>query len=530
MPDQDYLWWQTGIVYQIYPRSFQDTNGDGVGDLKGIESRLDYLAWLGVQAIWISPVYFSPMKDFGYDVADHCAIDPLFGTMADFDSLLAATHKHGLKLIMDYVPNHTSDQHPWFKESRSSRDNAKRDWYIWKDRKPNGDPPNNWLANFGGIAWTWDEATQQYYYHAFLPEQPDLNWRNPEVQKAMMDVLRFWLDKGVDGFRVDVMYHLIKDAEFRDNPVNPNWKPGQHPYRRLVPAYSVDRPEVHQILAMMRKVFDEYDERVMIGEIYLPVERLVTYYGHNGSEAHLPFNFQLITKSWDARIIAAAIDKYEAELPLDGWPNWVLGNHDRSRVATRVSESQANVAAILLLTLRGTPTMYYGDEICMRDVDIPHDRIVDPPGINLGEGMGRDPERTPMQWSAAPNAGFSTAEPWLPVGPDYAEYNVETERADSLSTLTLYRRLIELRQSSLALTVGAYRPVPADGDLLAYIRQHGGQRFLIALNFGPKTNTLELGDSLAGRIALSTLLDRDSERISAELKLRGDEGVIVRLD
>jgi len=525
--DKDYLWWQTGIVYQVYPRSYQDTNGDGVGDLNGIESRLDYLKWLGVEAIWVSPCFRSPMKDFGYDVEDYRDIDPLFGTMADLDSLLTATHARGMNLILDFVPNHTSDQHPWFIESRSSRENQKRDWYIWKDAKPGGGPPNNWLANFGGIGWTWDEKTQQYYYHAFLVEQPDLNWRNPEVQAAMMDVLRFWLDKGVDGFRVDVMNHMIKDAEFRDNPPNPLWKPGEHPYRRLIPDYSQDRPEVHDIVAMMRSVFDQYDERVLIGEIYLPIKRLIAYYGNNGSEAHLPFNFQLITRRWNARVIAEAVDKYQAALPPGAWPNWVLGNHDRSRVASRVGLGQARVAAMLLLTLRGTPTMYYGDELSMEDVAIPPDRIVDPPGVTLGEG--RDPERTPMQWDASPNAGFSTAVPWLPVDGNYQTQNVAKERDDPKSMLSLYRRLIDLRRSEPALAVGSYRPVVAEGDILTYIREHNGHRFLAALNFGHEKQTVALDPEHRGRIALSTHLDRDGEETSGTLELRPDEGVLVRL-
>jgi alpha-glucosidase len=525
----DFLWWQTGIVYQVYPRSFMDGDGNGVGDLPGIESKLDYLKWLGVKAVWVSPCYRSPMKDFGYDVADYCDIDPLFGTMADLDRLLDEIHAREMKLIMDFVPNHTSDQHPWFIESRSSRDNPKRDWYIWKDARPGGEPPNNWLANFGGIAWTWDEHTQQYYYHAFLPEQPDLNWRNPEVQSAMMNILRFWLNKGVDGFRVDVMNHLIKDAEFRDNPANPMWKPGDHPYRRLIPAYSSDRPEVHDIVAMMRRTFDEYDQRVIIGEIYLPIQRLVAYYGQNGDEAQLPFNFQLLSKPWDARILAVTIDRYEAALPPGAWPNWVLGNHDRSRVASRVGPVQARVAAMLLHSLRGTPTMYQGDEIGMQNVQIPPDKVVDPPGVTLGEG--RDPERTPMQWDASPNAGFTTAaEPWLPIAPDYALRNVAVERDDPGSILSLYKRLIELRQSERALTVGSYRPVPAEGDLLVYIREHEGERFLAALNLGRKRATFALDLPYHGQIAISTHLDREGERVAGAVKLRADEGVLVRLD
>jgi alpha-glucosidase len=522
-----FLWWQTGIVYQIYPRSYQDSNGDGVGDLPGITSRLDYLKWLGVTAIWISPCFPSPMKDFGYDVSDYRDIDPLFGTLDDFETLLSEAHKRGLKVILDFVPNHTSDQHPWFQESRSSRDNPKRDWYIWRDSKPDGSPPNNWLANFGGIAWTWDEHTEQWYYHAFLAEQPDLNWRNPEVRDAMWDNLRFWLDKGVDGFRIDVMNHLIKDERIRDNPPNPAWKKGQHPYRQVITAYSADQPEVHEVVSEMRKVFDEYDERVIIGEVYEPIPRLVMYYGEDGDGAHLPFNFSLLLVKWDARTIASIIDQYEGALPSGAWPNWVLGNHDRPRVASRVGRAQARVAAMMLLTLRGTPTMYQGDEIGMENVHIPKDRVVDPPGKVLG--VGRDPERTPMQWDTTTNAGFSDAEPWLPIAGDFADYNVATERDDSKSFLTLYRRLIEVRQSSLALSAGSYTPVPAAGDLLAYIREHDGERFFVALNLGDKSQSLELEASLSGEVALTTHLDREGEAISRKIDLSPDEGVLIRL-
>jgi alpha-glucosidase len=287
-------WWKHGIVYHIYPRSFQDSNGDGIGDLNGIRHRLDYLAWLGVDAIWISPIYTSPMADFGYDVADYCGIDPIFGTLEDFDHLIEEAHTKGLKLILDFVPNHTSDQHPWFRESQSSRTNPKRDWYIWRDPGPDGAPPNNWISNFGGPAWEWNEATGQYYYHAFLKEQPDLNWRNPEVRTAMYDALRFWLDRGVDGFRIDVIWHLIKDAEFQDNPPNLAYQPSQAEINRFLQVYSADQPEVHEVVSEMRRVLEEYPERVLIGEIYLPLERLVAYYGQDLAGAHLPFNFQLI--------------------------------------------------------------------------------------------------------------------------------------------------------------------------------------------------------------------------------------------
>ncbi len=521
-------WWQWGIVYQVYPRSFMDSNGDGVGDLAGITSKLDYLQWLGVNAVWISPIFPSPMKDFGYDVSDYCDVHPLFGSLADFDRLLEEAHRRHLRVLLDLVPNHTSDQHPWFLESRSSRDNPKRDWYIWKDARADGGPPNNWLANFGGIGWTWDQRTQQYYYHAFLAEQPDLNWRNPQVRDAMMDALRFWLDRGVDGFRVDVIYHLIKDEQFRDNPPNPGYKPGGHPYLALIPAYSCDQPEVHDVVAEMRRTLDEYHERVLIGEIYLPIERLMLYYGSEGSGCHLPFNFQLLLKPWDARTIAATIDRYEGALPEHGWPNWVLGNHDRPRVASRVGPAQARVAAMLLLTLRGTPTVYYGEELGMQDVPVPPEMVQDPPGKTLG--FGRDPERTPMQWDAGANAGFTTATPWLPLADDYRAVNVAAQREDPASMLSLYRRLIALRQSEPALMVGRYQPVPADGDIVAYVREQGDRRFLVVLNFGSASDELKLpAPHTTGRIALSTHMDRAAEPVDGGVQLRSDEAVIIEL-
>ncbi len=528
-----YLWWQRGIIYQVYPRSFQDSNGDGVGDLPGITSRLDYLHWLGVDAVWISPIFPSPMADFGYDVSDYTGIHPLFGTLEEFDVLIREAHARGLKVILDFVPNHTSEQHPWFLESRSSRDNPKRDWYIWRDPAPDGGLPNNWLSNFGGPAWTLDEKTGQYYYHAFLREQPDLNWRNPEVHEAMLDVLRFWLERGVDGFRVDVIWHLIKDEHFRDNPPDPDWTPDQRPYDALLKVHSTDQPEVHEVISRMRHLFDQYDERVLIGEIYLPVERLVRYYGDEMSGVHLPFNFQLILARWDARHIAQLIDEYEAALPAEGWPNWVLGNHDQHRIASRVGPEQARVAAMLLLTLRGTPTLYYGDEIGMHDVPIPPERVQDPFEKNVpGMGLGRDPERTPMQWSARENAGFTTGEPWLPIAEDYREVNMEAERDDPRSILTLYHRLIDLRRGEPALEVGRFEPVEAEGDVLAYIRRawRAESDFLIVLNLGHRPHVLHRPpDAPEGTVALSTHLDRAGERVHGDLHLRADEGVIIRL-
>jgi alpha-glucosidase len=531
-PAGSYLWWQRGIIYQVYPRSFMDSNGDGVGDLHGITSRLDYLCWLGVDALWISPIYPSPMKDFGYDVSDYTGINSLFGTLEGFDHLLREAHARDLKVILDFVPNHSSDQHPWFLQSKSSRDNPKRGWYIWRDPAPSGGPPNNWLSCFGGSAWEYDARTKQYYYHAFLREQPDLNWRNPEVVQAMLDVLRFWLERGVDGFRVDVIWHLIKDEHFRDNPANPSWREGMDPYQSLIPVHTTDQPDVHGIVTRMRRLFDEYEDRVLIGEIYLPVERLVQYYGTELNGAHLPFNFQLILSKWDARHIARLIMEYEAALPEGGWPNWVLGNHDQHRIASRVGPSQSRVAAMLLLTLRGTPTLYYGDEIGMHDVPIPPERVQDPFEKNLpGMGLGRDPERMPMQWNAQENAGFTAGVPWLPIANDYREVNVEAERDDPRSMLTLYRSLIGLRRGEPALEVGRFEPVEAEGDVLAYVRyaRGGESSFLIALNLGPHPQVLHRPtDAPDGIIALSTHLDRAGERVEGDLQLRADEGVLVR--
>lgn len=523
----DTVWWKRGTVYQVYPRSFQDTNGDGVGDLPGITARLDYLAWLGVDAVWISPVYPSPMADFGYDVADYCGIEPLFGTLADFDALVAEAHRRRLKVILDFVPNHSSIAHPWFAESRSSRASPKRDWYIWRDPAPGGGPPNNWLSNFGGPAWTLDEATGQYYYHAFLAEQPDLNWRNPAVRAAMHDVLRFWLERGVDGFRVDVIWHLMKDAGFRDNPANPDYAPGSPEINRFTQVYSADRPEIFDVIAGMRAVLRQYGERVLIGEIYLPVERLVAYYGPDLTGADLPFNFQLIQTPWRADAVADLVAQYEAALPEGGWPNWVLGNHDQPRIAARVGPAQARIAAMLLLTLRGTPTLYYGDEIGLGHVPIPPDRARDPWEHNE-PGHGRDPERTPMQWDDNPQAGFSTAEPWLPLAADWATCNVENQRSDPGSMLTLHRRLLALRRDHAALAVGGYREVPLGiAEVFAYERFADGAVLRVLLNFGAASQDLPLPEG-AWTVLLSTRPGRAGEPAGLTLALEPAEGVILR--
>ncbi len=554
-------WWQRGVVYQIYPRSFKDTTGNGVGDLQGVIEKLDYLYALGIDALWFSPFYPSPMADFGYDVADYCDVDPLFGDLATFDRLIAEAHWRGLKIIIDWVPNHTSDQHRWFIESRSSRDNPKRDWYIWRDPAPlpasphegegqigellppsgggwvGGGPPNNWGSFFGGPAWTYDAPTGQYYMHQFCKEQPELNWRNPAVKAAMFDTLRFWMARGVDGFRMDVIGLIIKDKDLRDNPPNPHAPahlPANDLFSRLLQVYNMDQDDVHQVIREIRGVLDEYDDRCGIGELWGPLDRWVKYYGEHGEELHLPFNFRLMDgMAWNAGQMRAVVDAMEAALPGFAWPNYVLGNHDRTRLATRFGgEAQARVAAMLLLTLRGTPTIYYGEEIGMEDVPIPPDKIQDPQGINLGAERTRDVCRTPMQWDADPNAGFSPAgvETWLPLAGDYAARNVAALTADPKSILSLYRRLLGLRRSRPALQGGAYRAVDvAYDDVYVYHRAVFAERYLIALNFAAEPRTLAIPDETAGRILLSTHLDREEAVSLDALTLRANEGVLIAL-
>jgi glycosidase len=527
------LWWQSGVIYQIYPRSFQDTSGDGIGDLTGIARRLDYLADLGIDAIWISPIYPSPMADFGYDVADYCSVDPRFGTLADFDDLVARAHARGMKVLLDFVPNHTSDRHPWFIESRSSPDNPKRDWYLWRDRANDGGPPNNWISDFGGQAWEWDEATGQFYYHAFLKEQPDLNWRHLAVRTAMYDAMRFWFDRGVDGFRIDVLWHLIKASGFPDNPANPDYRPTMGEMHRVLQRHSTDQPEVHEIAADMRAIADSYGaqeggERVLIGEIYLPVDQLMHYYGREKAGVHLPFNFQLVEAPWRARALATLIANYEAALPPGGWPNWVLGNHDRPRVVTRLGQAQARVAAMLLLTLRGTPTLYYGDELGLADVAILRPLVQDPRELREPDlGLGRDPVRTPMPWDESDQAGFTTATPWLPLNADWPLRNVARMTEEPHSILTLYRRLLAARRAHSALSIGDFALLDSEGDVLAYRRQHGAERLVVALNLGGQPQRLVLPDwATQNRLLLSTVDDAVIVTGRA-LLLRENEGVIL---
>ncbi|MBV9262283.1 MAG: DUF3459 domain-containing protein [Pseudolabrys sp.] len=524
-------WWQSAVIYQIYPRSFADSNDDGVGDLNGIRARLPYLADLGVDAIWLSPIYVSPMADLGYDISDHTAIDPLFGTMADFDALLETAHARGLRLVLDFVPNHTSIEHRWFRESRASRRDPKRDWYIWRDPAPDGGPPNNWLSEFGGSAWAYDQASGQYYYHAFLAQQPDLNWRNRDVRAAMHDVMRFWLAKGVDGLRVDVLWHLMKDDQFRDDPVNPDFRDSDPPYKRLLHTSSADRPEVRNVVRELRQVVDEFSHRVLIGELYLPLERVVAYYGDRLDGAHLPFNFSLIETAWRAKDIAALIRHYEGLLPQGAWPNWVLGNHDRPRIASRVGEAQARLAATLLLTLRGTPTLYYGDEIGLPQVEIAAGEVRDPWEKNVpGFGLGRDGCRTPMQWDTTVQAGFSTSEPWLPLSKDATARNVAEQQRDEGSLLHLYRRLFALRRAHPALATGACREIAAMGSLLSYRRTDSGDGdFLVVLNLGDAAGTLEWPAGTTGDVVLRACSRAAGERLTGRIELGRNDGVVIKL-
>ena len=528
-------WWRHGVIYQIYPRSFQDSNGDGIGDLPGITSRLDYLndgtpVSLGVDAIWLSPFYPSPMADFGYDVADYCDVAPEYGTLGDFDELLRQAHRRGIRVLVDFVPNHTSDRHPWFQASRSSRDNPHRDWYVWRDPKPDGSPPNNWRSYFPAVggAWTFDAATAQYYLHSFLPQQPDLNWWNPEVRAAMHDVLRFWLDRGVDGVRIDVAHKMARDPDLRDNP--PPLASGESSSGRR---YDEDWPEVHTILRGFRRLLDGYGDRMAVGEvgIYDPA-RLVRYFGEALDELHLAFNFAFLTQPWRADAFRDSVDLYERVLPAGAWPTYTLSNHDNPRARSRYDGGdgrsglrRARVAAMLLLTLRGTPFLYAGEEIGQADGEVPPERVVDV--------HGRDPERTPLQWDGSRGAGFTTGDPWLPIGSEAASVNVAAQRDDPASILSLYRQLIWYRKGSAALRWGSYRSIGTAPGVFAFLREAGTERLLVALNFGDEPAALDagsLGLPSVGRVERSTEAARPLAACPlAPLELGPDEGVVVRL-
>ena len=524
--ENDFCWWRDGIIYQVYVRSFADGNGDGLGDLPGLLSRLDYLRDLGVDALWLSPIYPSPDVDFGYDVSDHAAVDPRFGTPADFDRLLSEAHRRGLRIVLDMVMNHTSDRHAWFLQSRSGRTSARRDWYIWRDR------PNNWKAAFGGSAWQWDAASGQHYLHLFAPGQPDLNWRNPAVRAAQMEVFRSWLDRGVDGFRLDVFNAYFKDAGFRNNP----WKAGLRAFDRQRHLHDMDQPEMGPLLGELRRLLDSYPERYAVGETYLASPaRTVSYCGSQALHAAFSFDFTAGDPAfpWDPRWIAGRIAARESALTAAGvWPTTVMSNHDLPRAAGRhgrgEDDAAAKIAMTLLLTLRGTPFLYYGEEIGMRDIRLRRREILDPPGRRYWPFYrGRDGCRAPMQWDASANGGFSPARPWLPVHPDFLRRNVASQSADPASVLSYTRALIALRRETRALVRGDYVLVASPPGTLAYVRSAPGQRVIVAMNFSRRSITVGVpAGSTGARVLLSTEPGR-SEPGGARLTLAAGEAVLA---
>lgn len=518
-PPSDH-WWQHAVIYEIYPRSFQDSNGDGVGDIAGITSRLDYLHDLGIDAIWITPMYPSPGIDYGYDISDYTAIDPEYGTMADFDHLVAEAKKRNIRVLMDYVINHTSDQHAWFKESRSSRDNPKRDWYIWRDGKAPGQPPNNWQSWFGHSAWTLDAKTNQYYYHYFYTEQPDLNWRNPEVHKAMDGVLEFWLRHGVSGFRIDAVSRLFEDPALHDDP----YLPGYNVYgdRNIEHKYTDNYPEVHDVLREVRQVVSKFPgDPVLITEADEPnVAELTKMYGH-GDECQLPMDFQIADvnklSAPEFRRLLGEIENNTAH----GQPEYFFSNHDQPRQWDRYgdgihNDQIAKLMAALLLTTRATPQMYYGEELGMRTTDPARKEDVHDPIGKLGwpKEKGRDGERTPMQWNSSAESGFTTAaQSWLPIPPSAKIYNVETEKQDPSSIFNAYQRLLALRKSEPALRDGSYEAINKDdADVFAFLRKNGGQTILVALNMSAKAKTISVSAVAASGSSAKPLYSSPSEK------------------
>ena len=523
---RDAPWWREGVLYQIYPRSFADANGDGVGDLRGTIERLDYLEWLGVDGIWLNPVTVSPDADFGYDVADYEDVQPVLGTLADVDELVAEAGARGIRILFDIVPNHTSDRHPWFVDSRSSRDARHRDWYVWADRKPDGSPPNNWVSVFGGPAWTLDERTGQYYLHNFLAEQPDLNWWNDEVREAFDRILRFWFDRGIAGFRIDVAHAIVKDRELRDNLPSPEGGTG------LATAgpettFNMNRPEVHEVHRRWRALCEEYDPpRVLLGETYvLDLEQMAAFYGSGDDELNLAFSFPFVHAAFRADSLGAVVEATETVLPPTAWPVWTGSNHDVVRFPTRWcggDSRKVRCALMALLTLRGTPVLYYGDELGMEEVDVPPERQLDrDPGGVQNSSRSRDGARTPMRWNGDDGVGFTRAgvEPWLPFGP--RSPNVAEERADAGSTLNLSRDLIALRRSLPDLRRGSYRPRAARDGAWVWER---GERVLVALNLAEEEIVV---DDVDGVVRIGTDRGRDRERVSGALALPPSQGVVV---
>ena len=510
------MWWRDGLLYQVYPRSFADSDGDGIGDLRGIVEHLDHLSWLGVDGLWLNPTFPSPNADWGYDVADYRGVHPQLGTLADLDELLARARARGMHVLLDLVPNHTSDEHPWFRE--------RRDFYVWREGRDDG-PPNNWSSLFGGPAWTRDDPTGRWYLHNFDAKQPDLDWWNEDVRAEFDDILRFWFERGVAGLRIDVAHGIVKDRELRDNPAATS-DDLEH-FRRLGqrPVFSMNRPEVHDVLKRWRAVSDPYDA-ILVGETYVhDLESLARFYGDGVDELHLAFNFVFLLSEFRVETLAPVVARTEALLPEHAWPVWTLGNHDTDRYPTRWAGGDpdlARCALMLLLTLRGTPVLYYGDELALPQADIPPDRVVDPAAKRAPDGIGRDGARTPMPWSAGPGAGFTApgVEPWLPFGA-VAGIDVASQREDAGSPLRLCRDLVALRRGEPDLRTGAYEEVSAEGDAWVYRR---GDGVLVALNLGAEEATIKA----RGTIAIGTRRVRDGEKLSGTLALGPREGVVLR--
>ena len=524
MPASD--WWRDGVIYQIYPRSFQDSNGDGIGDLRGVIRRLDYLQWLGIDAVWLTPITVSPDADMGYDVSDYCNVQPAFGDLDTADELIREAAQRDIQVVLDIVPNHSSDRHPWFIDARSSRTARHRDWYVWSDPKPNGAPPNNWTSQFGGPAWSFDQRTGQSYLHNFLPEQPDLNWWSPEVRDAFDDIYRFWFDRGVAGFRIDVAHGIVKDRELRDNPPATADDPPSVQRFGQRPVYNTERPEVHDVLRRWRALAETYQPpRILLGETYvLDVRSMGRFYGQ-GDELHLAFNFTYVHAPFQARALAEVVAESELVIGNSGWPVWTVSNHDLSRVMTRWAggdERKLRCALLSLLMVRGTPVLYYGDEIGMPDTPVGKDDLQDPLGKRTWpQPRGRDPERTPMPWRNADGAGFtdSGVRPWLPLG-NLAERNVEDQRRDPASTLCYIRDLIALRRKTRDLHAGTYHQLESPADTWVWQR---GSGTIVAINLSDQPVRIA---QVTGCIEIGTRRSRDGERLDGTLGLGPWEGAV----
>ena len=524
-------WWRDAVLYQIYVRSFADSNGDGIGDLPGVIANLDHLAWLGVDGIWLSPTFPSPNDDWGYDVADYFGVHPDLGTQDDLDALIAAADAIGIKVLLDLVPNHTSTAHPWFQDACSSRAAAHRDWYVWADSNPDGGPPNNWVSSFSGSAWTLDPSPApgepaQFYLNNFLDSQADLNWWNTDVRAEFDRILRHWFDRGVSGFRIDVAHMIVKDAELRDNPPADADAPILDQLRGQVPVYNSNRPEVHEVHRHWRNIADDYEpSRLLLGETFVGrLDQVISYYGAN-DELGLAFNVPFLQEPFDAPTLCALVEETERLLPRGCTAVWTGSNHDMSRGPTRWAEGNADAfrcALVMLLTLRGSAVLYYGDEIGLPDTDVPDDRLLDPVTIRLDRLIDRDAARTPMPWSAGPDGGFTVkgVEPWLPFG-DVNRCNVADQRADPSSTLHLARDLLALRKAQADLRTGAYETVVCQGSTWAWRR---GDSVLVALNLGNEPTAI---DGVEGSILVATDRGRDGESVAGTLALGAYEAVVV---